>query len=307
MSNLQRRNFLKIAGASGAALAASSLLQPTVRKARAQSGVQAGRVFVVQSGPVTLHTYVAPDASVSVTSHIIETANQLVLVDTQLLPPFAQEVAAYVASLGKPLERIYLSHEHPDHWYGAENFAAPFLSTATIAANVQAFIDSGGVEQQGEELLGPDNVPSAPIAPLGDVVAGSETIDGVTFALDVIAAAEAPEQLLIKLPEAGIVIAQDLIYSATHAFPLPADRDGWLAALTALGDLSADGYTILGAGHGYLSGIGVVDEVADYLSFQADVIATSSSADEANARLVAEYPHYGGQFILTFLGAVFPE
>src|ERR1019366_3478040 len=73
-----------------------------------------------QTGDVRIHTFVSSFAysNIANATHIIETKNQLVLVDGQFLVPYARAFRDYADSLGKPIERLYLSHRHPDHWFG---------------------------------------------------------------------------------------------------------------------------------------------------------------------------------------------
>ncbi|NDJ61326.1 MAG: MBL fold metallo-hydrolase [Chloroflexi bacterium] len=303
MSQLSRRHFLKFAGIAGAAAAGSSLLPGITRPAHAQmnpmEGMQ-GTVLITPTPAARLHTYVAPDSSNLVTSHIIETDNQLVLVDVQQLRPFAAELAAYVDSLGKPVERIYLSHEHPDHWLGAENFDAPFISTDAIAAGVQATIDANTLPN----VLPPEVLPDTYIVPTGGLTAGSETIDGVTFEFEIVGPTEAPEQIVFRLPEARTVILQDLLYNNAHVFPLAPDLENWVAVLEGLRGLTADGYQTMLPGHGYPTTFGEIEEAIAYLNFMGEAIATSESFEEFSNAVTTEFPGYGGT-LYTFAAALF--
>lgn len=42
----------------------------------------------------------------------------IVLVDGQFLVSCARAFRDYADSLGKPIDRLYVSHRHPDHWFG---------------------------------------------------------------------------------------------------------------------------------------------------------------------------------------------
>jgi len=63
-----------------------------------------------QAGDVRIHTFVSSFAygNIANATHIIETKNQLVLVDGQFLVPYARAFRSYADSLGKPIERLYL-------------------------------------------------------------------------------------------------------------------------------------------------------------------------------------------------------
>jgi glyoxylase-like metal-dependent hydrolase (beta-lactamase superfamily II) len=265
----------------------------------AQPAGMIGRVVQVLKGDVKIHTYLAPEASFLVTSHIIETPNSLVIVDAQFLQTAAKDVLAYAESLGKPIDRVILSHAHPDHSSGGNIFAdVPFVSTQAVAEGVQADIDGGGVEQRAG-LVGAAEVPSEPRVPEGSVTAGEEMIDGVTFAYDIVNNAESPEQLNIRLPDYGVVVVQDLLYNNAHFFP-GVDRTVWIQALQDLRGLTS--YDTVLVGHGLPATLGIIDNAIAYLEFANEAAEGATSADEVIAALTAEYPTYSGTGILGFWG-----
>src|ERR1700728_1647026 len=71
-------------------------------------------------GGVLIHTFVAAytNNNIANATHIIESENKLILVDGQFLVPYARKFRDYADHLRKPIERLYLSHRHPDHWFG---------------------------------------------------------------------------------------------------------------------------------------------------------------------------------------------
>jgi glyoxylase-like metal-dependent hydrolase (beta-lactamase superfamily II) len=100
-----------------------------------------GEMTLTRSGEVCIHTYTAPEDGWCVNSHIVETATGLLVVDAQYTLPSAREVAAYAATLGKPITRLYISHYHPDHVLGAAAFATPIYALASVAAKIHAIGD----------------------------------------------------------------------------------------------------------------------------------------------------------------------
>ena len=89
----------------------SPALNPTV-----QTLPEGGTVFVSGNKRAKIHTYVSPDNLV--TTHIIESRNSLVIIDTQDEEPWATEARDYIDSLDKDIDRVILSHSHPDHTGG---------------------------------------------------------------------------------------------------------------------------------------------------------------------------------------------
>ncbi|MEM6904308.1 MAG: hypothetical protein AAF568_00290, partial [Pseudomonadota bacterium] len=104
--------------------------------------------------------------------------------------------------------------------------------------------------------------------------------------------------LTFHFPEAGLMIAQDLLYANAHAFPL-GNTPNWIAALEGIRD--TDGLKVIGAGHGLPASPGAVDDAISYLRFQNEVIASSADAETAIAAITEAYPGYGGMDLLSFV------
>src|SRR4051794_11646657 len=91
----------------------------------------AGQVSVLAGDGVTIHSYMSPEDGDLVCSVIVETSNRLIIVDAQLLLPYARAVRMYAERLGKPIDRVILTHNHPDHFSGLEVFEdLPIHATA---------------------------------------------------------------------------------------------------------------------------------------------------------------------------------
>jgi glyoxylase-like metal-dependent hydrolase (beta-lactamase superfamily II) len=294
MAYFNRRRFLQAMGMASAV----AFLPSNSRGTSAQDAMRIGRVFHFEKGGLHFHNYVAPDASLAVTSHIVETPNQLVVIDTQFLQTFAREFKDYVDSLNKPVERVILSHPHPDHFLGANQFEdVPFVTTEAIAGGVQGFVESGGIGQV-MQLVGESEMPAEPRLPEGSLTVGDLTVDGVSFSLENVTNAEAPDQLIVRVPDAGVVVLQDLLYNNMHFFP-GVDRANWIATLEGLRS-GLEGYDTLLVGHGLPTSKGELDSAVDYLTFVNDAAASAESADALIAALQARYPAYEGTFILSF-------
>lgn len=69
-----------------------------------------GTINSLVRGEVTIHTYTSPESGLEANTHIVELPTQLLVIDTQYAVPFAAEAAAYAATLGKPITRVYVTY-----------------------------------------------------------------------------------------------------------------------------------------------------------------------------------------------------
>src|ERR1700726_4571837 len=104
-----------------------------------------GAILVSQFGPVKIHSYLSPADGFHVNTQMIEGPTAVVIFDGQLLLPYAGEVASYVRTLGKPVDRIILSHAHTDHWGGLQVLTERFPDARVFALDgVADQIRAGG-------------------------------------------------------------------------------------------------------------------------------------------------------------------
>ncbi|MFC1412817.1 MBL fold metallo-hydrolase [Streptacidiphilus sp. N1-12] len=243
-------------------------------------------LVVKRTGDVRIHTFVSSFAAGNIANatHIVETRNQLVLVDAQFLTPYARAFRDYADSLGKPIERLYLSHRHPDHWFG---LGAAFSDvTAYALAETMGFIQDHGEASINDHWKLGDLVPDRIVVPKHAVSPGTETIDGVRYVFDLVTDTEIDFQLTIGLPELGVFFAQDLLYSGTHLY-LTKHLDRWIRVLRGL--LLSD-YEVFLPGHGLPADKNEVARNVEYLSAARQAIAGGLADDAFKEFLLQRYP-----------------
>ncbi|MFI5874336.1 MBL fold metallo-hydrolase [Streptomyces sp. NPDC051445] len=244
-----------------------------------------GTVTIIDKGDVRVHSYMAPDDSINVTTQLIEPPGRLVAVDGQITIAGADEVVAYAEELGKPLDRLIITHEHPDHFQGAARFNAPIHALAVTRDQMAArgdLQDPTGIP-----------VPAAEVAPTVLITPGTEVIDGVPFVFEALSGGETSDQLLIRLPEHGVLVAQDVVYHKTHVFVGNHDIDRWQVILQELADPAYD--TIL-PGHGLPAGQAVLAEMAEYLKVAGELLGDDGQAYKQ--AIIERFPTYAAPLVI---------
>lgn len=237
-----------------------------------------GTVTVLDKGVVRIHSYMAGDDSLNVTTQLIETPARVVAVDAQYALSCADEVVAYAKGLGKPLDRLIITHAHPDHFHGAARFGAPVHAPAAVRDQIAARGDS----QDPTGTL----IPAADMTPTADIVPGTEVIDGIPFVFEAHRGGEAADELVIRLPEQGVLVAQDLVYHSTHLFLGNNDVPGWVRVLNELA--ATPGYDTVLAGHGLPARPEVFDQVRGYLADAGELLG--GDAEAYKLAITARYP-----------------
>lgn len=260
-------------------------------------------VTVQQVGDITVHSVTAGEEVFANSTHIIETPNALVLFDTQFLLPNALDFRAYADEIGKPIDRVFLTHEHPDHFLGSEAFAD--LDIYALPAVSEAVAASGDAEVEEKQADFGDAIAGSFVTPL-EVEPGSIEIDGVEFILEEIDDAEAEVQLVTFIPEAGAVVAGDIVYSGVHLI-MAGQPDPWTVALNTLKD-SSDEYPIVLAGHGLPATPAVYDANIEWLAKANELIGSVSTAVEFKSGLIEAFPELGMDAAIDFVTPLlFPE
>src|SRR5260221_10569787 len=250
-----------------------------------------GAILVSQFGPVKIHSYLSPLDGFNVNTQMIEGPTAVVIFDGQLLLPYADEAASYVQTLGKPVDRIILSHAHPDHWSGLQVLTERFPDARVFAldgiadqlrARGQARLDSFR-PIYGDRIATKVTVPTEPITE------GLQRIDGITYDFKRFVDAESDLQLAALLPEQKVLMAFDLVFSPNqHAFTVVDHFDHWMIILEQLKVLQ--GYDMITIGHDTPVHRPPTDSTMTYVTRAKEIHAASADAQTYSGSLKAAFP-----------------
>ncbi|GAA3455378.1 MBL fold metallo-hydrolase [Dactylosporangium matsuzakiense] len=241
-------------------------------------------ISAIERGDLTIHTFMAPDEFLADSTHVLETANALVVIDGQFVAPYATAFRRFVDAFDKPIRKVYLSHAHVDHWFGLSTAFAdvPVWAAADTIAQLR---DSGESERAERQAQYGPFVPDAVVVPEHVAEPGHDTVDGVDYHIDVVRNAECAAQLVLTLPGHGVTIAQDLVYSGTHVY-VTRNAANTIALLRIMATSGSDAFL---AGHGPVADAAEVLHNADYLAFAEQRLAHDDPATFREA-LLAAYP-----------------
>lgn len=261
-------------------------------------------IVVRRAGALRIHSFVATftENNIANATHIIESKSKLVLVDGQFLASYARQFRDYanglVKDLGKPIDRLYLSHRHPDHWFG---LGTGFEDVAVYALRETIdFLKQHGdasredhLKAMGDEAPGKVVIPGHAVRP--DEKNSAETIDGVRYVFCRVTDTEIDFHLTISLPEVGVYIAQDLIYSGTHLYlpsaPTVQDATKKMAHwIQVLGELLKSDYELFMPGHGFPADKTEVAKNIEYLAAAKQAIESGLTKYDFKSFLLQRYP-----------------
>jgi glyoxylase-like metal-dependent hydrolase (beta-lactamase superfamily II) len=257
----------------------------------AAASARMGAILVSQFGSIKIHSYLSPLDGFHVNTQMIEGPMAVVIFDGQLLLPYAAEVASYVQTLGKPVDRIILSHAHTDHWSGLQVLTERFPDARVFAldgvadqlhARGQARLDSF------RPIYG-DRIATKVTVPTEIIGEGVQRIDGVTYDFKRFADAESDLQLAALLPEQKVLMAFDLVFSPNeHAFTVVDHFDHWMIVLQQLRALQ--GYDTITIGHDTPVHRSAIDSTITYVRRAREIHAASADAKTYSESLKAAFP-----------------
>src|SRR6266481_3075894 len=222
---------------------------------------------------------------------LIERPPAVVIFDTHLMLPQINEVASHVQTLGKPVDRIILSHAHTDHWSGLQVLTERFPDARVFAldgvadqprARGQARLDSF------RPIYG-DRIATKVTIPTEIVAEGLQRIDGITYDFKRFVDAESDLQLAVLLPEQEVLMAFDVVFSPNeHAFTVVDHFDHWMIVLEQLKALK--GYDTIAIGHDTPVHRSAIDSTITYVKRARKIHAASADAKTYSERLKAAFP-----------------
>jgi glyoxylase-like metal-dependent hydrolase (beta-lactamase superfamily II) len=217
------------------------------------------------------------------------------LIDAQWTLSNAHRVIAEIAETGKHLETIYVSHAHPDHYFGLGVIAEAFPSARILAlASVATTINHQffGKLEHWETVIGPANVcrKTVPIEPLSR---NYIELEGERIEILPEVVGDLKFNSVVWIPSIKTLYGSDVLFNQAHPFTCevtPEERAQWIRDIEQLEKLGAHvvipGHQKPGMPFDYSS----YDFTKEYLVATEEEIARTDSEGSFFYAMVQRFP-----------------
>jgi glyoxylase-like metal-dependent hydrolase (beta-lactamase superfamily II) len=219
-----------------------------------------------------------------------------VLVDTFLSDAHNEELADWIESKRRKLRTIYLTHAHPDHFFGLTLLLKRFPEARAIARpNVVAAMrvaSSPEIVANNWSRRFPGQIPER-LTIAQKIDASSFELEGHDLRVIDTGHTDTNDTTAVYVPSLGLVIAGDAIYNETHPYLAEAGQTGRQAWLAAIDKIAALNPTAVVVGHGPLdpdNSPSHIDATRQYIRDFDELNNESESARQLYDRMLALYP-----------------
>ena len=255
------------------------------------------------AAPLAVQSFAATERGVHVTSTLVSGEHDALLVDAQFVDSDARRLVETIRATGKHLSAIYITHAHPDHYFGLAVVHAAFpdariLAHSTVAAEMRAAWQPK--HDEWKPRLGDD---------LSDTRVDATAYDAPTLeleghALELIGPeqGDAEHVVSVYIPDAHTLIASDVSYAGVYPWVADSSPTGWDAWIATIGKLQALGATTVISGHrapGRADSPADLEATAAYLRAFRDAFASTATPDALIAKMRAAYPTLALPIVLT--------
>lgn len=264
--------------------------------------------FAVAQSKLQLKVFTSTPEGFSVTSTLVYGDKDAILIDTQFLQSEAHRLAATILESKKNLTTIYITHPHPDHYFGLTVMKQAFPNARILALPTTVTGIKNGWETRAKfwstEYGG--NLPLiGPILP-EELQGNTLMLEGETLEIVGGVVGDAPNNSYVWIPSLKAVVAGDTVFSGVH-FGVPKMEEPWLKTLDQIAALTpaviVPGHQIAGA----KNDVSALQFMKNYMRDYDQAVASSKSAQEVQDKVNKKYPHLGlARLLVSGSQAAFP-
>jgi glyoxylase-like metal-dependent hydrolase (beta-lactamase superfamily II) len=267
----------------------------------------AGGAATAQPTPrLTATVFTGSPGGFLVDSTLVAGDKDAILIDAQFDLADAHRLVAMILETKKNLTTVYITHFHPDHYFGLAVIQQAFPK-AKLVALPAAVTEIKKTWQDKVKQWGPlygDLVTRKPVLPVA-MQGTTLTLEGQALEVHGGVQGDAADNSYVWIPSIKTVVAGDIVYRGVHAWTREtnaAQRKAWRKTLDELTALKPD--TVI-AGHKdpkLKDDAGAIDATRTYLETFDAAVASSRTSAEAQQKVKAKYPEAQLDIILQ-LGA----
>jgi glyoxylase-like metal-dependent hydrolase (beta-lactamase superfamily II) len=242
---------------------------------------------------LTLQVITGSPEGFLVNSTLISGDKEVVLIDAELTLADGKKVADAVTASKKTLTTVFVTHFHPDHYFGfaAIKEAFPNAKLVALPSTVDDIQKTWEAKVKQWKPMFKDAITSKPVLP--EALTGDLTVDGVKLEVVGPQQGDATNDAYVWIPSLRAVVAGDIVYD--DVFPWTAEttpdtRKAWTATLDTIAALNP---AIVVPGHQKADHKQEPTDIAftkTYLANWDDALASSKKPAELQKKIKAKYP-----------------
>ena len=220
-----------------------------------------------------------------------------VLVDAYMTTKQANALADWVASKGKNLTTIYITHGHGDHWFGVGTLLERFPSARVVATpnTVKVMRQNASPEAlEGAWKPGfPGQIPDKLV--IAEELKGNVIdLEGHELIAVELGHTDTDHTTCLYVPSIGLVVAGDAAYNDVHLYLAESDaqkRREWIAALDKIESLKPRAVVASHKRPENDDNPKIIEETRQYIRDFDKLVETTKTAQELYDKMLALYPN----------------
>jgi len=218
-----------------------------------------------------------------------------VLIDAQWTLSNAHRVITEILETGKNLQTIYLTHAHPDHYFGVGVIAEAFPKARVIAIPSEASIINKqffGKIEHWEGVIGAHNV-CRKAAKIEAIEENYFELEGHRFEIISKVMGDMRYNTMVWIPSIKTLVASDVLFNQAHPFTCELtkeERQQWIADVDKIEKMGAE---VIIPGHqkpGMQFDRSSLDFTRDYVVATEEELARTSGVGEFFYAMMKRFP-----------------
>lgn len=195
--------------------------------------------------PLSAKVLFSEESGFEVASVIVMGKKDAVLIDAQWTLSNAYRVIAEILETGKSLRTIYLTHAHPDHYFGAGTIAAAFPGAKVVALPSEADMINKqffGKIEHWENIIGAHNVcrQTVTVEPLEE---SCLELEGERLEIIPKVMGDMKYNTMVWIPSMKTLYGSDVLFNQAHPFTCELtaeERRQWIADIDKIENMGAE-------------------------------------------------------------------
>ncbi len=253
------------------------------------------RLVATGTNSLSTKTCFSDENGFEVASVIVMGKTDAVLLDAQWTLSNAYRVITEILETGKELKTIYLSHAHPDHYFGAGVIAQAFPKARVVAIPSEADIMNKqffGKIEHWEKIIGSNNVcrVTAKIEPLKE---NYFELEGQRLEIMTKVMGDMRYNTMVWIPSIKTLYASDVLFNQAHPFTCELtkeERAQWIADVTKIEKMGAE---VIIPGHqkpGMQFDKSSLDFTRDYIVATEEELKNTTTVGEFYYAMASRFP-----------------